>query len=159
MSHNPSREVKIRTCPECNHSSPSDSDAIFCPYHGVNLIDKTITLAPGYDNPIGYWRVTTEGDCEGRSTTVLGIFYGHIADIARAFTNRVMYKLEFTSIDPHSGLPEPDPQKTSAEISFPHGTKYSTDHFCGMIANGPPAATEFRVQADGRRGIKLVWRA
>ena len=33
-------------------------------------------------NTIGWWRVTTEGDVEGRSTTRLGLHYGHPVDIA-----------------------------------------------------------------------------
>ena len=31
-----------------------------------------------YDNPFGIWHVTTEGDCEGRSTRDLGIHEGYI---------------------------------------------------------------------------------
>lgn len=27
-----------------------------------------------YDRAYGFWHVTTEGDCEGRSTTDLGVF-------------------------------------------------------------------------------------
>jgi len=33
-------------------------------------------------SPIGWWKVTTEGDCEGRSVRQCGTFYGHIAEIA-----------------------------------------------------------------------------
>jgi len=35
-----------------------------------------------YSNPVGVWSVTTEGDVEGRSTTNLGFWRGHIAEIA-----------------------------------------------------------------------------
>ena len=41
--------------------------------------------AEDYKNPYGIWIVTTEGDCEGRSTRHLGVFQGYIDDIAFAF--------------------------------------------------------------------------
>lgn len=31
-----------------------------------------------YDKAYGFWHVTTEGDCEGRSTTDLGVFEENI---------------------------------------------------------------------------------
>lgn len=39
--------------------------------------------AEDYKNPYGIWIVTTEGDCEGRSTRHLGVFQEYIDDIAR----------------------------------------------------------------------------
>lgn len=35
-----------------------------------------------YDKAYGFWHVTTEGDCEGRSITDLGVFEGNIDTIA-----------------------------------------------------------------------------
>jgi hypothetical protein len=51
-------------------------------------------------SPIGWWKVTTEGDCEGRSTRDLGIFEGHVVDIAYHLAKHAMYQLEFEPIDP-----------------------------------------------------------
>jgi hypothetical protein len=45
--------------------------------------------------PIGWWHVTTEGDCEGRTTNNLGDHYGHIADIAFALADKCHYSLQF----------------------------------------------------------------
>ena len=54
----------------------------------------------GYDslakyNPIGWWNVSTEGDCEGRSTDQLGTHYGHVAEIAFALRKKSGYSLRF----------------------------------------------------------------
>ena len=49
-------------------------------------------------SPIGWWKVTTEGDCEGRTINTIGTFYGHVAEIA--FANRLQsgYSLCFEPI-------------------------------------------------------------
>lgn len=51
------------------------------------------------DSPLRWWEVTTEGDCEGRSTTYLGRHYGHLVDIAIALRGAVNYKLTFKPIE------------------------------------------------------------
>ena len=56
------------------------------------------------DSPIGRWKVTTEGDCEGRSTKTLGIFEGHIVDIALALKARTFYSLQFEPSDTQKSL-------------------------------------------------------
>lgn len=48
-------------------------------------------IIPAY----GIWTVTTEGDCEGRSTTNLGTFEGFIDEIAFALAGQAMYGLRF----------------------------------------------------------------
>lgn len=48
-----------------------------------------------WKSPVGLWKVTTEGDCEGRSTKNLGIHRGHIADIAHRLGGHNMYSLNF----------------------------------------------------------------
>lgn len=50
------------------------------------------------DSPIGLWKVTTEGDVEGRSTTLLGEHYGHVADIAFSLADRNFYSLDFVRL-------------------------------------------------------------
>lgn len=58
-------------------------------------------------DPVGTWQVTTEGDCEGRTTTSLGVWTGHIADIAFTLSDRVYYTLQFKRIDPGSMVIDP----------------------------------------------------
>lgn len=54
-----------------------------------------------YDKACGFWHVTTEGDCEGRSITDLGVFEGNIDTIALALADRCYYyTLYFTAVDP-----------------------------------------------------------
>lgn len=49
----------------------------------------------GYESPIGWWRVTTEGDVEGRTTQNLGEFYGHVAEIAFHLADQSCWRLKF----------------------------------------------------------------
>lgn len=51
--------------------------------------------ANSYASPIGWWNVSTEGDVEGRTTKRIGVFYGHVAEIAFHFADRVYYTLTF----------------------------------------------------------------
>jgi hypothetical protein len=44
------------------------------------------------------YQVTTEGDCEGRSVSNLGIWEGDIVDIALGLANRCAYSLTFKEI-------------------------------------------------------------
>lgn len=58
---------------------------------------RAAALAKGmnYLTPVGLWEVTTEGDCEGRTTRHLGTFEGHVADIARLLSREAYYSLKF----------------------------------------------------------------
>lgn len=47
----------------------------------------------------GLWQVSTEGDCEGRSTRNLGVWEGFIDDIALHLADKVMYNLWITPVD------------------------------------------------------------
>ena len=58
----------------------------------------TPSAETGWESPVGWWKVTTEGDVEGRSTTILGEFYGHIAEIAFGIPRNACYKYEFSPI-------------------------------------------------------------
>ena len=44
------------------------------------------------------YQVTTEGDCEGRTTSNLGIWEGDIVDIALGLADRCAYSLTFKEI-------------------------------------------------------------
>ena len=48
-----------------------------------------------YLNPVGWWEVTTEGDCEGRTVNNLGVYYGHVAEIAFNLADICNYSLQF----------------------------------------------------------------
>lgn len=48
----------------------------------------------------GTWTVTTEGDCEGRSTRNLGTHTGYLDDIAFALADQAYYGLEFEPVHP-----------------------------------------------------------
>lgn len=52
-----------------------------------------------YTNPIGVWRVTTEGDEEGRSIKDLGVCHGHICQIAFKLAHECGHSLMFTATD------------------------------------------------------------
>jgi hypothetical protein len=47
------------------------------------------------DSPVGWWNVTTEGDCEGRTTDQLGMHYGHVVEIAMSLPRGGSYSLRF----------------------------------------------------------------
>jgi hypothetical protein len=55
----------------------------------------------------GAWHVTTEGDCEGKSTHDLGVHEGYLDDIAFALGRQAYYSLTFSA-----AKPLPDPVKT-----------------------------------------------
>jgi len=59
---------------------------------------KTISriTTEGELSPVGVWNVQTEGDCEGRSIRSLGVFEGHIVDIAASLAQFAMYDLSFS---------------------------------------------------------------
>lgn len=54
---------------------------------------------PRYGKSYGRWIVTTEGDCEGRSTRQLGTHEGFLDDIAFALADRCYYSLNFRPAD------------------------------------------------------------
>lgn len=51
-------------------------------------------------DPVGLWKVTTEGDVEGRSVKDLGTWPGHIADIAFALADQAGSVLQFQRVNP-----------------------------------------------------------
>lgn len=79
----------------------------------MSLTEKGKKRHP-YTNPYGLWKVTTEGDVEGRSTKDLGIFEGYLDDIAFYLAAKAYYALEFEKIsiprisheDVHTGQSE-----------------------------------------------------
>jgi len=49
-------------------------------------------------SPVGWWTVTTEGDCEGRIIRNLGTHWGHVAEIAFQLADKSMYELSFNPV-------------------------------------------------------------
>lgn len=91
-----------------------------------NIAPEKNALQKWSESPIGWWKVTTEGDVEGRSTTQLGTHYGHIAEIALSLKG-CCYSLLFEKAKEPNGVhgsPE-EHHKTrkivakSANISLP----------------------------------------
>lgn len=88
-------------CPKCNTSAQSHYQ--FCPTCGTPIPSNKLQLEPNlekmperYRNSYGIWSVTTEGDCEGRTTKQLGTYEGHIDEIAKALSGKCYYSLRFT---------------------------------------------------------------
>ena len=72
-------------------------------------IVKAKPVVNPYLNPVGVWRVTTEGDVEGRTTKDLGIWQGHVCNIAFQLAHKAYYTLGFRAAqfgDSHIKLPE-----------------------------------------------------
>lgn len=64
----------------------------------------------------GTYKVTTEGDCEGRSTRDLGVHTGYIDEIAFALADKCMYSLRFTMVQPIEL--DLTPKKDTVQISL-----------------------------------------
>lgn len=64
----------------------------------------------------GTFKVTTEGDCEGRSTRNLGIYTGYIDEIALALADKCFYSLCFTLVEPM--VLDLTPKKNTVKISL-----------------------------------------
>jgi hypothetical protein len=52
-----------------------------------------------YHQLYGYWAVTTEGDCEGRTTRNLGTFKGWLDEIALHLADKNHYSLHFKKVE------------------------------------------------------------
>lgn len=103
-------------------------------------------------NPEGYWKVTTEGDCEGRSTNVLGIFYGHFVDIALALAENCMYRLEFEKIpDEKVFLPK---KKTREEVAISFRDQYGVPRD-SILADVQNVAKEKNINVEWKGQLVL----
>lgn len=75
-----------------------------------------------YDNVYGLWKVTTEGDCEGRSIRDLGTHEGYIDEIAFALADKCCYSLNFRAVDPHKHKPDMTPKRKTVDIQLDFGS-------------------------------------
>ena len=86
----------------------------------------------------GIWNVTTEGDCEGRTTTQLGIHEGFIDEIAFALADKSGYSLTFKQVENVKLDMTPKKDSVHVQLDIDSGTwsmtkesrnKYATDMF------------------------------
>lgn len=70
------------------------------------------------ESSYGYWKVTTEGDVEGRSTRDLGTFRGHIDEIAFHLGDKCFYSLRFSPIEEKDLIPEFNINRVEVNISL-----------------------------------------
>lgn len=77
----------------------------------------------------GTWTVTTEGDCEGRSTRDLGTHTGYLDDIAFALADKAYYGLQFKLVDLNQMKTKPK-TGTKVQVSFDAST------LSGALPNG-----------------------
>jgi len=82
-------------CKKCNTQIVEDEK--FCHECG-NKNPAAINLSSAYKSSYGLWEVSTEGDCEGRSTTQLGKYFGHMDEIALFLADRCFYSLQMNKI-------------------------------------------------------------
>lgn len=73
------------------------------------------SLTPAYSNPYGTWKVTTEGDVEGRSISYLGTFTGFIDEIALHLADKCFYSLRFEKTET---VKEYKPKADSVNVSL-----------------------------------------
>lgn len=73
-----------------------------------------------YANAFGVWRVTTEGDCEGRSVRDLGVHEGYLDEIAFALADKVYYSLQFSTSKKITM--EPKTSQVSVSLNIDSGT-------------------------------------
>jgi hypothetical protein len=72
-------------------------NSLYCNFCGTKQPDAISHY--NYNTPYGVWKVTTEGDCEGRSTKQLGIHEGYIDEIAQFLSAEAHYSLHFEAAD------------------------------------------------------------
>lgn len=70
----------------------------------------------------GTWCVTTEGDCEGRSTVQLGTYTGYIDELALALADKAYYELHFQMVNPEALDMTPKKTKVMVQLGIDSGT-------------------------------------
>lgn len=68
-----------------------------------------------YEAAEGFWKVTTEGDEEGRTVRDLGVYFGFIDEIAFSLADKCFYSLCFKLVEPVVKL---NPKKNKVNISL-----------------------------------------
>jgi len=87
----------------------------------IPYVNPTVDPSEKYKDPFGIWEVSTEGDCEGRSITNLGIYSGYVDEIAFHLADKSLYKLRFKKLDntkKYTKIDSYTPKKKEVNISF-----------------------------------------
>lgn len=71
------------------------------------------------DTAVGWWKITTEGDCEGKTTRDVAIAFGHLGDLALKYANKAMYGLHF---EPAVALTEDAAEVANVQLAIGSGT-------------------------------------
>ena len=71
----------------------------------------------------GLWKVTTEGDVEGRTINDLGTYFGNISEIALHLADKAYYGLNFRKVEP---IDKYIPSKNAVHVSI-SGVKVDED--------------------------------
>lgn len=115
----------MKTCPICGMKNAGKN---FCGECGTKLpedcgltaeVRRVLANVPAeYTNmKSGVWRVTTEGDCEGKTVNDLGVHEGSVIDIARKLSGHCYYALCFKKTT-KSEEEKRRPERSEVEISF-----------------------------------------
>lgn len=106
-------------------------------------------IKPPYDNVYGLWKVTTQGDCEGRSIRDLGTYEGNIDEIAFALADECFYSLNFKAVDPHDHKLDMTPKRKTVDIQLDVGSgtwdmmpKDRAIAVSGLMQNRPVTVSE-----------------
>lgn len=109
-------EYSVQELEQILAAKKAESQKDFTEEQWNKLIEK-------YPSPVGIWKVTTEGDCEGRSVKSLGVYEGHIVDIASMLADQSIYGLRFSSQPKQAQVSIPDSGKNvSISLNIDSGT-------------------------------------
>lgn len=116
--------MDTKKCKHCHEANRAN--AHFCSNCGKKFVPPITAdislISAKYRKPYGRWKVTTEGDVEGRTTTHLGTYTGFIDEIAQKLASKCYYSLQF---DPAPRLPS-KPAKKIATVSVTLGVASET---------------------------------
>jgi len=134
---------KLFRCPKCKTAK---KDAKFCSECGEKL--ESFSDASGIWKPEAMWRVTTQGDEEGRTTKQLGVHEGHIVDIAHKLSAESFYDLCF----------EPVLAVKKAEIREPRSSVHVTLGYDSGTTTMESSARQayFRAMIKDRDDVKIT---
>lgn len=118
------------------------SESLYCNFCGSK--QTQVISYTNYNTPRGWWRVTTEGDCEGKSIKDLGIYEGYIDDIAKNLSQSAFYALHFEALEPQIVSKRTASSRDSVEISIPTSVynKEEKKSFFQNLFRGRPVKIE-----------------
>jgi hypothetical protein len=89
----------MKYCPKC---IVVKNGIKYCDLCGTELCtNNSSNLSVPYTDPYGTWKVTTEGDEEGKTVTDLGIHIGFLDEIAFKLAPSCYYSLRFQRVACH----------------------------------------------------------